>query len=163
MPDWATGGYIKNPDDLAEASDKFDAEARQRGLPDNIHDFKQPDMAALKEMVEKLQRPFFDNLARDIHPTNRKNGFWGEPEMMDKYVAKLALIHSEVTEVLEALRKSQGPDKVTEEFADILIRLFDLYYVLVEAGEADPELFGIMRDKMKVNAEREPKHGNRWG
>lgn len=83
--------------------------------------------------------------------------------MMDKYVAKLALIHSELTEVLEALRKSQGADKVTEEFADVLIRTFDLYDTLVEAGEADPELFGVMLDKMEVNKKRAPKHGNRWG
>lgn len=113
--------------------------------------------------AEAIKRKYFDQLSDEIHVTNVKKGFWGEPEMMDKYIAKLALIHSELTEVLEALRKSQGPDKVTEEFADVLIRTFDLYGVLVEAGEADPELWGIMKDKMKVNAERPPKHGNRWG
>lgn len=113
--------------------------------------------------ADDLRRQYFDTLSAEIHVTNVDKGFWGEPEMMDKYVAKLALIHSELTEVLEALRKSQGPDKVTEEFADVLIRTFDLYGVLVEAGEADPELWGIMRDKMEVNAARAPKHGNRWG
>ena len=118
---------------------------------------------ATENWIEALQRPFFDNLSDEIHVTNVEKGFWGAPEMMDKYVAKLALIHSELTEVLEALRKSQGADKVTEEFADVLIRTFDLYGVLVEAGEADPHLYGVMRDKMKVNAERAPKHGNRWG
>lgn len=106
---------------------------------------------------------FFDELSEQIHPTNVANGFWGPPEMMDKYVAKLCLIHSEVSEVMEALRKSQGTDKVTEEFADILIRLFDLYGELVEAGEADPHLFEVMIQKMRVNEDRPPKHGNRWG
>lgn len=115
------------------------------------------------EWAEGLKRQYFDTLGAEIHVTNVDKGFWGAPEIMDKYVAKLALIHSEVTEVLEALRKSQGPDKVTEEFADVLIRTFDLYSTLVEAGEADPELWGIMRDKMEVNAARAPKHGNRWG
>ena len=105
----------------------------------------------------------FDALGNEIHPTNLRNGFWGEPEMMDKYVAKLALIHSEVTEVLEALRKSQGADKVTEEFADILIRTFDLYSVLVADGEADPRLHKVMMDKIETNKNRKPKHGNRWG
>ena len=106
---------------------------------------------------------FFDELADEIHPTNVKNGFWGPPELMDKYVAKLCLIHSEVSEVMEALRKSQGSHKVTEEFADILIRLFDLYGELVSVGEADPGLLGVMYDKMEANANRPPKHGNRWG
>lgn len=105
----------------------------------------------------------FDLLGREIHDVNVDKGFWGPPEVMDKYVAKLALIHSEVTEVLEALRKSQGSDKVTEEFADVLVRTYDLYYALVEAGEADPRLFDVMEKKMVANESRPPKHGNRWG
>lgn len=106
---------------------------------------------------------YFDVLAAASHNTAEEKGFWSEPEMMDKYVAKLGLIHSEVTEVLEALRKNQGSDKVTEEFADIYIRCFDLYGVLVEAGEADPGLYDVIIAKMQANAERPPKHGNRWG
>lgn len=105
----------------------------------------------------------FDQLAAEIHPTNVEKGFWEPPVMMDKYAAKLALIHSEVTEVLEALRKSHGPDKVTEEFADIFIRTLDLYGTLVEAGEAEPLLYDVMREKMRTNEKRAPKHGNRWG
>jgi NTP pyrophosphatase (non-canonical NTP hydrolase) len=107
--------------------------------------------------------PIFDRLAEEIHPVNVQKGFWGKPEMMDKYAAKLALIHSEVTEVLEALRKSQGSDKVTEEFADIFIRCIDLYGALVDAGEADPDLYKVMIEKMETNKNRPPKHGNRWG
>ena len=116
-----------------------------------------------KRMMDAGDPERFDRLGKEIHETNVEKGFWKEPEMMDKYAAKLALIHSEVTEVLEALRKSQGTDKVTEEFADILIRTFDLYETLVEAGEADPNLHKVMRDKMETNKSRAPKHGNRWG
>ena len=121
------------------------------------------ELQSLSTALESESRKQFDRLGKEIHETNVEKGFWSEPVMMDKYVAKLALIHSELTEVLEALRKSQGADKVTEEFADVLIRTFDLYDTLVEAGEADPELFGVMREKMEVNKSRAPKHGNRWG
>jgi NTP pyrophosphatase (non-canonical NTP hydrolase) len=117
----------------------------------------------MQPTIDSMVRGFFDALGSQIHETNVEKGFWGDPEIMDKYAAKLALIHSEVTEVLEALRKSQGPDKVTEEFADVLIRTLDLYSTLVEAGEADPELYQVMLDKMKANKERPSKHGNRWG
>lgn len=118
---------------------------------------------AMEAELKREARLAFDRLGDEIHQTNVEKGFWDRPVMMDKYVAKLALIHSELTEVLEALRKSQGADKVTEEFADVLIRTFDLYATLVAAGEADPELFGVMQDKMETNKNRAPKHGNRWG
>ena len=114
-------------------------------------------------MITQSGKLVDDAYFADLHTINKDKGFWGPPEMMDKYVAKLALIHSEVTEVLEALRKSQGPDKVTEEFADVLIRLFELYHVLVEAGEADPGLMDVVNAKVEVNRNRPPKHGNRWG
>lgn len=107
--------------------------------------------------------PIFDQLAAEIHPVNVEKGFWGEPEMMDKYAAKLSLVHSEVSEVLEALRKAHGNDKVTEEFADIFIRCLDLYGTLVDADLAAPDLYGVMRAKMEFNKTRPPKHGHVWG
>lgn len=120
-------------------------------------------VADMQPAITNLANKSFDTLGAKIHKTNVEKGFWGEPELMDKYAAKLSLIHSEVTEVLEALRKSQGADKVTEEFADVLIRTFDLYSTLVGVGEATPELFRVMTEKMEANRQRPEKHGNRWG
>lgn len=117
----------------------------------------------LREAYSLSESDFLDTLARDIHPTNVEKGFWNEPVMMDKYVAKMMLVVTETAEVVEALRKSQGKDKVTEEFADIFIRALDLYGTLVEDGEADPRLYGVLIEKMEVNKNRAPKHGNRWG
>lgn len=115
------------------------------------------------EELQQAYAPEWSNLSDDIHEINADKGFWAPPEMMDKYAAKLALVHSEVTEVLEALRKSQGPQAVTEEFADIFIRCLDLYSVLVDAGEAVPDLYDVIIDKVETNRNRPPKHGNRWG
>ena len=116
-----------------------------------------------KRIATEEARHGWDRLAKDIHPINVEKGFWEEPVMMDKYAAKMMLVVTETAEVIEALRKSQGTDKVTEEFADIFIRALDLYGKLVEDGEADPELYGVLLDKLEVNKNRAPKHGNRWG
>ncbi len=105
----------------------------------------------------------FQSLITDSAETASEKGFWDEPVAMDQYAAKLSLIHSEVTEVLEALRKNQGSDKVTEEFADIFIRCFDLYDKLVDAGLADDDLYAVIMEKQNKNAARPPKHGNKWG
>lgn len=102
-------------------------------------------------------------LANIIHKTSVEKGFYDEPVVMDKVAAKIALIHSEGTEVLEALRKSKGADKVTEEVVDILIRTLDLHNWLVELELATDDLDFVMDEKMVTNANRPPKHGHAWG
>lgn len=102
-------------------------------------------------------------VAKLIDVTNVEKGFWKSPEMMDKYAAKLALVHSEVTEVLEALRKNQGAEKVTEEFADIFIRCIDLHRKLSDVGLATDDLWERVQQKAEANAQRPPLHGHKWG
>lgn len=105
----------------------------------------------------------FQKIAKEIHTTSVDKGFYDEPVVMDKVAAKIALIHSECTEVLEALRKNKGESEVTEEIADILIRTFDLSDWLVELGLASDDLDETFRAKLIKNAARPPKHGHAWG
>lgn len=48
-----------------------------------------------------------DALAAMLHENAKEKGFWDGEVTYDKLGNKLALVHSEVTEVLEALRKSK--------------------------------------------------------
>lgn len=105
----------------------------------------------------------FEQLESAVGETAEEKGFWVEPVMMDKYAAKLALVHSEVTEILEALRKDQGADKVTEEFADVFIRCLDLHDKLAEAGLATDDLYETIIRKANENQARPKLHGNKWG
>lgn len=109
-----------------------------------------------------------EELAYEINNTASSNGFWEterQPaELFPFYAYKLGMIHSEVTEVLEALRKRKGSHEVVEEIADILIRVLDLYvglYVDKEIDREDFKLEKILRDKVDYNKTRPVKHGVR--
>jgi len=69
-----------------------------------------------------------DALAAMLHETAKEKGFWDGEYSHDKIGNKLALVHSEVTEVLEAIRKTKGSEQVVEEMADVIIRLLDVYF-----------------------------------
>jgi len=68
-----------------------------------------------------------DALAAMLHETAKEKGFWDGEYSHDKVGNKLALVHSEVTEVLEAIRKTKGSEQIVEEMADVIIRLLDVY------------------------------------
>jgi len=78
-------------------------------------------------MNNLLKSKGFDELSQILHDTAIEKGFWDGEYTNDKVGLKLALVHSEVTEVLEALRKSHGSEKIVEEIADVIIRLLDVY------------------------------------
>lgn len=108
-----------------------------------------------------------DLMAKDIHENASLKGFWDymysnlEPQG-DKfifYAKQLAMVHSEVTEVLEALRKDKGQDQVVEELADIIIRVLDLYQGLKTNGDVLDSLDAVLANKMKINTQRERLHG----
>lgn len=103
-----------------------------------------------------------DEWAKDIHNNAVEKGFW-EPNNDDThvifYLKQIAMIHSECSEVLEAIRKNKGDDKVVEELADIIIRTLDLYWGLVEDGYTGYSIQGIMEEKTAYNRERDRMHG----
>jgi NTP pyrophosphatase (non-canonical NTP hydrolase) len=115
--------------------------------------------------LPSLLTPLFPlkRFAKRTHETAKSKGFYADPVIMDKVAGKLALVHSEVTEVLEALRKDQGKDKVTQEVVDILIRTLSLHEWLVELDLATDDLDDIMGMVMDRNDARPSMHGHRWG
>lgn len=101
-----------------------------------------------------------DALAAILHETAIEKGFWDGEYNHDKIGNKLALVHSEVTEVLEAIRKSQGSEKVVEEIADIIIRILDVYAAMRNEEQIIHSLDEILYNKMEKNKQRPKLHGN---
>jgi NTP pyrophosphatase (non-canonical NTP hydrolase) len=101
-----------------------------------------------------------DALAAILHETAREKGFWDGEYTHDKIGNKLALVHSEVTEVLEAIRKSQGSEKVVEEIADTIIRLLDVYAAMRNEEQVLHSLDEVLHSKMEKNKQRPKLHGN---
>jgi NTP pyrophosphatase (non-canonical NTP hydrolase) len=101
-----------------------------------------------------------DVLAAILHETAIEKGFWDNPKNFDVLGNKLALIHSEVTEVLEAIRKNKGSEEIVEEMVDILIRTLDLYASMRNGGFVEHSLDEILFNKMEKNKARPKLHGN---
>jgi len=101
-----------------------------------------------------------DALSAILHETAKEKGFWDGEYSHDKVGNKLALVHSEVTEVLEAIRKNHGSEKVVEEMADVIIRLLDIYAAMRNEEQILHSLDEILELKINKNKERPRLHGN---
>lgn len=106
-----------------------------------------------------MQMEELRKLQEDINQTARNKGWW------DKAVnwgEQIALMHSELSEALEAYRVGNPPDdKIPEfsgmeaEFADVIIRILNV------AQQENLDVIGAMVAKAEMNKTREYKHGGK--
>lgn len=105
---------------------------------------------------------YIDNQAEAAHAISKMNGFWDDEVDVHFLLSKLALLHSEVSEILEAIRKDKGEALILDEMADTYIRLIDLFQGAKDSGWLSPNssLGFAIEQKMAYNANRPRKHGN---
>lgn len=104
----------------------------------------------------------FDGHARLVHQTAQEKGFWPD-EVDDIFIAKQCMmIVSEVTELMEAIRKDHGKEAVAHETADIIIRTLDLWQGMVDNGYTEGSLQAAFNSKTDRNKDRPERHGVRF-
>lgn len=108
-----------------------------------------------------------DRLGAIAHANSVAHGFWEDPpatakDLLNEDIAKLCLMHSELSEALEGMRAGNPPSEhipeytaVEEEIADVLIRLLGYCHARGHRiGEA-------VIAKMTYNHDRPRLHGGK--
>lgn len=100
-------------------------------------------------------------LAEQAHETAQDKGWYEEPEPVG---TRIALMHSEASELLEAYRKGKEHEPCAkvpsisngeEELADIIIRVLD--FAVYEGHDISRAVI----EKMRFNMTRPHKHGDK--
>ncbi len=100
-----------------------------------------------------------DLFQREVHDVARTKGWWAEERNTGELIA---LMHSELSEALEAARHDNPDDPHVPEFGNLEIELADVVIRVLDFCEARGlSLAEAMIAKAEFNRGREHKHGGK--
>ena len=129
-------------------------------MPDETNPVYVEKVQLFSDKEKLIVTQAFDILLNASYKMATEKGFW-EKARNDGEL--LALVHSEISEALEAIRKGNpestkipGFSNFVEELADAVIRICDF------TGSKNLDLGGAILAKMQYNSARPYKHGKKF-